>query len=303
MARTIAQIQNQLTTAWVAAMAAVGITIDPVHWSRRNLQQLMLNVMASGTAIFEQLYDSYTASVEAAIAVASPQTGAWFQAQMLAFQFNVAVPQLLQFNTATFAPYYPSVVSAYQVIKFCSVVPGTFGTTIIKVATADTNGLPADLETGGATAYPGALAAAQSYVNLLAVGGITCSVSSGSSDKLYIAATVYYQGGYSAVIQAAVISAVQAALTGIPFNGVVLLSNIEAAIKAVAGVNDVVLTNVQARAAGTPYGSGTSLVTGIDGASPSGNTIQRSWATVAGYIQAETATGHLLTNSLTLIAQ
>lgn len=300
MARTAEQIQASITTAYVAAMAAIGITIDPTQWSRRNLQKLAINIFASGTAIFEQILDLFTALIEGKIAAASPHTGKWWQAQMLKFQYDATTPQILLFDdsdgiNSTFAPYYETVNTDLQIIKYATAGDGVYGTTAIKVA-AQTGGLPVALSSPQ-------LDAANSYAKSLSVNGITVNVTSGNSDKLYIAATIYYNGLYASVISDSVIAAINAYLAGIPFNGVVILSNLELAIKAVAGVNDVVLTNVQARADSTAYGSGTNLVIGVDGAVPTGNVIKRSWATIAGYIVPEDTATHELTDSLTFISE
>jgi hypothetical protein len=290
-ARSIETIQAQLLTALVAKAAAVGITIVPAEMSAYDYRLLLTYMAAVGDNSLEQLWVAYMADVNAIVAAAAPQTGPWFQQQMYLFQFDATTPQVLQFNTTNFTVGYPTVNAAKRVIKYCSVVPGIFGTTTIKVA-AQVAGAPADLD----TAFAGALAAAQSYVNILAVPGLIYNVQSGNSDKIYIDADIYYQGGYSAVIQERVEAAITAYLGGIPFNGTVLLSSLEVAIRAVTGVNDIVVNNVQARADATSYGSGTDLVVG-------NTVVSRRWATVAGYIVPETATGHTLADSLTYIAE
>jgi len=74
------------------------------------------------------------------------------------------------------------------------------------------------------------------------------------------------------------------------------LSDLENSIRNVAGVNDVLLINVAARADTTAYGSGTYLV-------QTNLVISRLWNTISGYIVGETTTGHDFTNSLTFIAE
>lgn len=293
MARTISVIQNSIIANLVNAASLVGVTITPSEWSQYDYRQLISYVIAVAIATTEQLWDAFISLIEGKIAQAAPQTGAWFKAQMLKFQFSATDPQIIQFNETEFYPYYTTVNTALQVIKYCSVVGTSFGRTIIKVA-AQVGGVPVDLD----TAFPSSLAAAQSYADTIAIPGIAYVVQSGNSDKLYIAATIYYQGAYSAIIQTNVITAIETYLSNIPFDGVVLVSNLELTIKAVAGVNDVILTNVQARPDATAYGSGTNLVVGVDGDSPTGNWIQRSWATVAGYIVPETTATHTLADSL-----
>jgi len=289
MARTITVIQNSIIANLVNAASLVGVTITPSEWSQYDYRQLISYVIAVAIATTEQLWDAFTALIEGKISQAAPQTKAWFQAQMFKFQFSATDPQILQFNETLFYPYYPVVDTNLQVIKYCSTVAGTFGTTRIKVA-AQVGGLPADLD----TAHPGALAAAQSYVNLLAIPGITYYVVSGNADRIYIKASVYYQGGYSAIISDTVISAIDAFLAALPFDGVLLLSNLEVAIKSVTGVVDIVFEDVQGRADGTAYGSGTDLVV-------SNTVTARLYNTSAGYLIAEDTPTHTLADSLTFI--
>jgi len=204
----------------------------------------------------------------------------------------------VQFNTTTFAPYYPVINPALQVIAYCSVQPGDELTTLIKVATGNGSGAPADLD----TVHPGALAAAQSYANILGVPGIRYYVTSGEADRLYMQLDVIYNGLYSAVIQTNVIAAINGYMqtqnaanpNGIPFNGILTLSNLEAAIKAVPGVIDMMWGNVQARDFGTSVGGGEDLVTATyypDGSIRTGTQSARGWQTVAGYIIPEDTTG------------
>jgi hypothetical protein len=291
MAQEISDIQQEIIDDLVAKAAAAGVVLTPDEWSDYDYRQLLTFVDAVAAGTVQQLWDAYQTDVDKIVSAASPQTGAWFQSQMLKFQFDAITPQIIQFDTVNFAPYYPTVDTTLRVIKYCSVVSGAFGITIIKVA-AEAAGVPVKLD----TAHAGAEAAAQSYVNVIAVPGLSYLVVSNISDKIFIQASIYYQGGYSAVIQDTVIAAIEAYLAGIPFNGVVLLSGISDAIQAVPGVNDVTFQNVQARANGTAYGAGTNLVI-------ASTVVARKWDTDAGYVIPETDTGHELTDSLTFIPE
>jgi hypothetical protein len=303
MARSVQTIYNTSIAQYVANAAAAGIAINPAAWSMYNYQRLMFWTMAFCQNLLEQIMDSNTADIEASIAAGSPQSFQWLQAQMLAFQFNATNPQVLQFNTTTLSPSYPAINTAYQVIAFTSVVPATAGTTQIKVA-ALVGGAPGDLD----TAYPGALAAAQSYANLLGVPGILYTVTSGAADNIFLQMDVYYNGLYASVIQSNVIAAIQAYMqtqtatnpNGIPFNGVVTISDLEAAIKSVAGVNDMIWGAVSARQASTtPPTYDLNLITATynpDGSIASNTQQQRQWPTISGYIVPETASGYTLTD-------
>jgi len=114
-----------------------------------------------------------------------------------------------------------------------------------------------------------------------------------------VQADVYYNSQYSSVISANVIAAINAFLFNQSvnyFDAAIKLLDLETAIRAVTGVNDVVLSNVAARPDGIAYGSGTNLVLAYD-------ILLRQWLPVAGYTISETTSGHTLADTLNFIAQ
>ena len=193
MARSIPQIRLAFINSLVTTAAALGLTINPNNWisvpgslSETDYKLLLLNMGVDAQSFEEQLNDLFQSQQEVLIASAAPQTGNWFQYQMLLFQFNATTPQvpLLQQSSApnALSVVWNPVVLSYQVIKFCSVVYGSAGRCLIKVA-AISAGIPADLDT---IAGAGALAAATSFVNLIAAPGISYVVTSGISDWLFL---------------------------------------------------------------------------------------------------------------------
>ena len=285
MARSIATIQQQIISNLVSTSAAEGVTVVPSEWSRFDFRQLMTWVAAVAIAVFEQLQDVFKEDIAAIAKVLPPQTPPWLQNQVLNnFEYDATAVPIVQLDTNTsFTPQYPDPNPAFNIIKYCSVVPGPLGTTKTKVAIAGPAIVPAT-----------PLSALQSFIDQLWVPGMTNNAVTFDSDKLYVAAQVYYRGLYAAIISTNVIAAITSFLASIPFDGVVVLSDLEAAIKSVPGVTDVVFNNVQARADTTAYGSGTNLVV-------SNTVVQRSWDTFAGYIIPETDTGHTLADSLIFI--
>ena len=151
---------------------------------------------------------------------------------------------------------------------------------------------------------PAALSAAQlnalkAYVNPpngIGIAGVTYNITSLNADKLYVQANIYYRGDYSAVISANVIAAMNAYLAALPFNGQMKISDLESSIRNVAGVNDVVLINVSARADLTAFGSGTYLV-------QTNLVIARLWNTISGYIIAENTANQDFATTLNFIAE
>ena len=308
MARSIIEIQNSLIDDLVSYAAGIGITINPNDWklvpgniSETDYKLLLLNTVASGEAFNEQVQDLFTSQNETLIAASQPQTGAWFRFQMLMFQFNATTPQIPQIQpSTTSAPLsviWNPVIASYRVIAFCSVIYGSAGRCLIKVA-ALSGGVPADLDT---IAGSGALAAATSFVNLIAAPGINYIITSGKSDWLFLQIDLYYIGVYSAVIFNSVSNAITAFLNTIPFNGVFKLSSLEEAILSVAGVDDLDFINVAARPDVSYPGSaittwGTTLQQYMV-TNKTENIIQ--YQTNAGYIAVEngTSTGGSISNS------
>lgn len=281
MARSIDTIQKQLIDAKNA---------DPVlstrltSTSKRAIWRLWTYITAVAINILEQAIDIMLAVIEALVAAAAPGTPTWLQAQAFKFQYSATVPQVIQL--INFAPVYPVVDATLRIVTRCSVTTDVNNTVTIKVA----KGEPPQALSGPE------LDALQSYFDIIAVAGVSYNAVSSPPDRLYVDADVYYTGLYAAVIQANVIAAIDAYLAGIPFNGRIKVSDLELAIKAVAGVEDVVFTNVVARADATAFGSGTALVLN--------NTLaSRFWPTLAGYAISEDTAGQTLADSLTFIPQ
>jgi hypothetical protein len=288
MARSIAQIQTQLTDSLVSNASAVGWTLTPTEWSIYDYKKLMIYVIAVAMATLEQLWDAFKAVIEALIISAPPQTAPWWKAQMFKFQYSATVPQEIQLNTDTQVPYYPTVNTTLQIIKYCSVTVGGLGVVNIKCA-AQSGSLPLPLDSLQ-------LSAAQSYVNTIGISGIYYAVQSDDSDKIWIKATIYYKGVYSTVISNNVISAITTYLANIPFDGVVQLDDLLSAIRNVAGVNRIIFNDVKIRPDSSAFGAGTGMVA-------SNTWITDSVSSRAGYVEGETTSGETLADTLTFIAE
>ena len=283
MARTIAQIQAQIIATKEAQPELVGLTST----SKRAIWNLWTFVVAACIAIFEQLLDSFLTEVETQVAQSAGASVLWLQAKMFQFQYDATTPQIIQLiNTV---PQYPVVDANKRIITACSVTSSLSNQVSIKVAKSNPFVALATAE----------LTAAQSYINTIGAAGITYNVISLNADKLYVQAQIYYQGQYSTVIQQNVIDAINSFLQNLSivnFNGSMKISDLEIAIRSVAGVNDVVLNNVRGRDDASSFSNGIDLVL-------NNTVISRQWNTIAGYIVQETTTGKTFADSLTFIGQ
>lgn len=279
MSRTVSQIQASMIADIQSDPTLSGLTST----SKRAIWRLFTFIFATAIFLLESLIDIFKSSVEATAAVAAPASASWIQDQVLKFQYDALVPQIVQL--INFAPAYPTVDVTKRIITRASVITTVAGQTLIKVAK---NEPPVALTSDE-------LSALQSYVNTIGAT-IFYTVTSTNADELYLNADIYYQGQYSAIIQENVINTLNAYLAALPFNGVLKVSDLERTILNTTGVNDVILKNVKARQDSDPFTSGTFLV-------QNQQLISRVWPTISGYIIPETTSGQTLTDSLNFIAQ
>ena len=283
MARTIAQIQAQIIATKQAQPELAGLTST----SKRAIWNLWTFVIATCIGIFEQLLDSFLTNVETQVNASAGASILWLQANMFQFQYDATIPQVVQLiNTV---PQYPVVDATKQIITACSVTSSLSNQVTIKVAKSNPYVALVSAE----------LTAAQSYINTIGAAGISYTVISLNPDKLYVQASIYYQGQYSTVIQQNVIDAINSFLQNLSitnFNGSMKISDLEGVIRNVAGVNDVILNNVKGRDDASTFANGVDLVL-------NNTVISRQWDTVAGYIVQETTSGKTFADSLIFIAQ
>lgn len=283
MARTVDQINESILNQ-VANDSTLSTQLTST--SRRAIWRLWAYQMALAQATFEQLVELEKDNIDDVVLTAPSGNPYWVQQKMFLFQYDNTTPQYVQLNTTTFAYQYPTVNESLRIITRCSVDRSIYNTVQVKVAKSST---PEPLTSPE-------IAAAQNYIDTIGVAGVNYQIISLEADRFYISADIYYKGQYSTVIEANVIAAITDYLSNIDFNGRVILTDVEIAIKSVTGVNDVVLNMVRARKETVPILSATYLV-------ENKTELQRSWQTVAGYIIPEDTSGSTLSDTLTFIAE
>ena len=283
MSRTISAIQAQIIATKNAQPELAGLNST----SKRAIWQLWTFVIATCIAILEQLLDVFLTNVEAQVAASAAASALWIQSKMFAFQYDATTPQIVKLIDTV--PQYPVVDTTKQIITACSVTSDISNIVNIKVAKGSPLQALTSLEKSSA----------QGYINTIGIAGINYNVISLNADKIYVDATIYYQGQYSSIIQTSVIDTLNAYLQGLSktnFDGSLKMSDLEQVIRNVAGVNDVVLNNVRGREDAVSFSAGIDLILNTQ-------VLQRQWVTVAGYIVEETTSGKTFADSLTFIAQ
>lgn len=254
--------------------------------SKRAIWRLWSRIGATNTLVIEQLIDQHKAEIEAIASRANGATANFLVDKVFKFQYSATNPQIAQLDTTTFAVDYPVIDSTLRIITRCAVSSTLSNQVIIKVAKSDPPTALSTLE----------LSSLQSYVNSLGVAGINYFCYSTNSDKVHIDAEIYYSGQYASVIQTDVINSINTFLAKIPFDGKLLISDLEIAIKNTIGVKDVIFKNIKLRSDNDTFLNGVFLV-------QNKTLISRLMPLNSGYVIGENTTGYTFNDSLTFIAQ
>jgi hypothetical protein len=279
MARTVAQIKQSMLDAKNAdpTLSALTSTSQTAKWN------LYYFIVASCIAIFEQLQDLFKVDLETIASTAAPSTPQWTRNKVLAFQTG----DVAELDTTTFVIEYPTITAANQILTRCAVVTAPNRTVLIKVAKSDP---PEPVSVGE-------LAELQSYVETFNPAGIAFTLINEDSDKMEVAATIYYNGQYSAVISDNVEAALNNYMANLPFNGVISTQAVVDAIQGAEGVISLSLTRILVRRDTFAYGAGVTLYnlsTGVDSV---------QYQTYAGYVVEETTASHTFADTLTYQVQ
>jgi hypothetical protein len=284
MARSIQEIKAQMVTAKNAETSLSGLNST----SQTAIWNLWLYIQAVAINLFEQILDLVVVDIDTKISKVVPQSPAWLQQKAFEFQYSATSPQQLFYTQNTngeIAPQYQTINEDLRIVTRCAVTTGSNKTVLIKTAKGTT---PVKLLTAE-------LDALKSYFNLIGNAGIAYEVSSLDADLIEIQADIYYSGIFQPTIQADVISAINNYFATLDFNGRVYVSHIEDAIQSVAGVVDLKMKIIYVRQSTVIYANKTTLYklsSGYNGL---------SYLPYAGYIKAETTSGHTFANTLNFI--
>jgi hypothetical protein len=258
-------------------LSALTSTSQTAKWN------LYYFIVASCIAIFEQLQDLFKTDLEAIASTAAPSTPQWTRNKVLKYQKG----DVAELNTTTFTIEYPTINTANQILTRCAVITAPNRTVLIKVAKSDP---PVPVSVGE-------LAELQSYIETFNPAGIAFTLINENSDKMEVAATIYYNGQYSAVISTNVVAALNNYMATLPFNGIISTQAVVDAMQAAEGVISVSLARILVRKDTVAYLAGVTLYnlsTGVDSV---------QYQTIAGYVVQETTATHTFADTLSYIVQ
>lgn len=281
MARSIATIIALMDAEQAAQTGLSGLN----SVSNSAIYTLWKYIVAAQMYFQEVLWDLFKVDLETIVTNAAVGTNQWFKSKIFLFQYDATIPQVLQVDS-NFAVNYTTIDATKRIVTRCAVKTTGSRNVLIKLAKS---------EPPVALSAP-ELVAANAYVDDLAFAGINYIISSTASDKLLVDASIYYDGQYSAVISANVITSINTYLANIDFDGSFKLSALVDAIQSTTGVTDVVLNNVAIRADSVAFANTNYLV-------QNKTTLIPVYPTNAGYVTEETTASQTFTDKLNFIAQ
>lgn len=291
MARTIAQIKASILAEKALQTPLSGLTST----SATSIYGLWAYICAVAIALHEQLIDIFKAEMETTISKAIVPSNAWLQSKVFEFQYSATTPQVVQL--VNFAPTYNPINTTLRIITRCSVK--TTGQRVVTIKVAK-NEPPVALSAPELTALNGYLTrGGDGTVGGAGTGisyaGVQISAVSLTSDKLYLKATINYNGQFASVISASVIAAINTYLATLPFDGIIKVLDLVDAIQLVAGVTDIKIEHLAIRADATAFGSKTYLIQSF-------TQNYTTYPTFAGYVIGETTASNTFTDTLTFVA-
>ena len=280
MARSISTIQETMD-AEQALQANLTVLNSP---SQTAIYRLWKFIQATIINYFEQLWDLYKVDLETIVSTAAVGTNAWLQKRVFDFQYSASIPQAVAVNS-DMSISYPTIDADLQIITRCAIKTTSQRVVLVKVAKSEPPVALSGTE----------LSSLSGYLDDINFAGVNYIAISEDSDKIYIKASIYYNGQYSVVISDNVKTAINAYLSNLPFDGYVKLSSIMDAIQSVEGVTDIVFEDVAIRSDATLFANKTYLV-------QSNTTLIPSYQLFAGYVVEETTPGSTFTDTLTYIS-
>jgi hypothetical protein len=275
MAQVIAEKETHTSLAQLNSPSAVAI------W------RMWVYVFAVCVVVLEKLIDVFKADFEVTASQSIAGTPAWIAYMIKKWQSGDIIQLNLDSNSPGFLTfYYPVVNLAKQIVTRVYVATGVNKTVNIKVAKGTT-------ATALTTTEKNELSG---YIRQFLPAGVTFNLVSVDGDKIAISANIYFDGQYSITIKDSVKNALLNYLANLDFNGVIKVSKIQDVIQAIAGVNDVVITDIQIRNYSQAYGTGLHLVVGSA-------VVIKDAVPFSGYAIEETEATHTFNDTLNFIAQ
>lgn len=140
MARSTADINEELKQHLKSAFEAIGIAIDPAVWSNVNRLRNLLYIFSFQANKLETLYDNFSSDVEEALRQLKPPSKQWYKNKILNFQYGFPiVPGTDEFDNTG---YTEQQIEDSKVIKHVAVIKqvNVYGRVRLRFKIASSNG-------------------------------------------------------------------------------------------------------------------------------------------------------------------
>lgn len=239
MARTIAEIKDSMTSAFIAdatIQEKYQLESKDTFASKFNvisIESILFYVFAVAVWAVEKLIDQHKTEIQDLIETETPHTLTWYQNKAKTFRYGQAlITDTDQYDDTGLTD---ADIEAMQVIKACAVVETTDGLTI-KTASENSNGVLQALTEQQLTAFT-------AYINEIRDAGVHCTCISSAHDNLILTISLRID---ATVLDAngcrlddgtnAIEEAIETYLRSLPFNGELILASLTDALQAVDGV-------------------------------------------------------------------
>lgn len=225
---TISEIKAKIT-AYIAGSTVLNVlTVNPSTFA---IWDWIVDAVATAMQTQQAIFDAHRQDIDETPTAAGIDP--WYVARLLEFQLG----DIVQFNTNTFQPYYPTLDKTKQIVKYVAAEPNN-GFTTFKVA-KQASSLPVELD-------PSELSAIQDYLHTIQFSGAQVDIISLPADEIKLIATIYYNGQrILAEVQAETEAAITAYFGSLNFNGKVFRNKLVDVVQALG--HDIDINTFQAK--------------------------------------------------------
>lgn len=280
MARSIDEIKLEMDAEQASYSELSGLTSP----SQTAVYNLWKYIVASAIWAHETLWDIFRTEIETKIANAPIGTNQWVQSKVFEFQYSDTLPQVV--TLVGFVPRYSSVNEDLRIVTRASVKTLPNRIVYVKVAKSEPPVALNSLE----------LDSLKGYLDEISFAGVQYNAVSMEADRLFIEATVNYQGQYASIIDALVTTGIEGYLASLPFDGYVRVNALIDAIQSVEGVTDVTIHNLAIRKEADLFADKIYIV-------QNNATIFNKYPTFAGYVVVEDESGETLADKVTYLPE
>ena len=237
MARTIEEIQGRILTAIASDQA---LSTQLTSTSKVAVFRLFAYIIASSIWLLESIFDNHKKEIDTALYEQKSGTPRWYRNMSLAFQYGFDL--LEDSDKFDNTGYTDDQIEASKIIKYCSVKESIESNRLtIKVAGESGDALE-PLDDTQITAF-------LQYMSEVKYAGVKLNVVNNPADKLLLNMQIYRdvlvidENGVSILNgDKPVEKAIRSYMKTLPFDGVLVLNDLIAHIRAVEGVDDANIT-------------------------------------------------------------